>query len=826
MINFGIDLGTTNSAIAKFEKGQVVVFRNPIGQKDTLPSVVAFRNDRIIVGEKARELLLKGSSEVAGSFKRKMGTTESYFFNGLSESKTPVDLSAYVLKELRNFIHTGEQPQAAVITIPASFDTIQSNATKKAGYQAGFREVVLLQEPIAASLAYANQDEVETFEEGKWLVYDLGGGTFDVALVSIDDGEMKVLDHEGDNFLGGNDFDKDIVEKIVIPWIEENGNFGNLSEAMKSARGKYNRLYHSLLLKAEEAKVQLSGADSAEIEFEIRDDDDKEIEGFITISKADFEALLEPYANRTIQMMQDIILRNNLRAEDLKFVLMVGGSTYIPYIRHAVSEQLGIEVNTRVDPTTAVAIGAAFYAGTKIITHTEAENTQEPVSIRVKTAYQKASQEESEYFTARFEGDLTGKFYRITRMDGGYDSGLKALAGQISEDLPLVKDTFNQFDLKVYDAQNVQVTTDIAPIGIAQGRYSVVGQPLPNDICLEIDDVENSTTVLEVIFSKNSVLPLRKTLVKQVTRTLPKGSDERLTITVVEGPGTVLPAANQPIGFISILGKDLTRDLVRGSDIEITLEISESRDLKINAYLMMTDQEYEDVFTPSERKVNVHRLKEELQGLAEKMRSEILQAEENGNYEAAQKLVDLEYEILDLADIASKLTADDVTDDKFQIEDKKRKIARKIDELTRDKLIIKVKNDYFDTKRYMEFVQERYDPSEEDRDKYSEILEDEKATLATNSSLKIRELIEKVQRLNWKIRWKSSRYIREFYNDLIYGRFGPFTNQEKAYEIIARGQEAIEKDNDNQLRVCINQLCELLPPAQKKSVRFGGTGIG
>ena len=112
---------------------------------------------------------------------------------------------------------------------PASFDTIQSNATKKAGYAAGFKEVVLLQEPIAASLAYANKGNEDDFEDGQWLVYDFGGGTFDVALVRIHDGEMKVVDHEGDNFLGGTDFDKEIVEKILIPYLEYEGNFENLN---------------------------------------------------------------------------------------------------------------------------------------------------------------------------------------------------------------------------------------------------------------------------------------------------------------------------------------------------------------------------------------------------------------------------------------------------------------------------------------------------------------------------------------------------------------------------------------------------------------------
>ncbi len=825
-INFGIDLGTTNSAIAKFDQGKITIFRNPIGQKQTLPSVVALRKGRRLIGEKAREYLLQAPDQVAASFKRKMGTSETYRVGG--ETFTPTQLSSLVLQELKNFVHSGEQPAAAIITIPASFDTIQSNATKEAGYQAGFEQVVLLQEPIAASLAYANQDEKSDFEDGKWLVYDLGGGTFDVALVSIQEGEMRVIDHEGDNFLGGNDFDRQIVEGLILPYLESQGQFNNLFDEARAKGGKYNVLYQSLLLKAEDAKVELSLAQQAEIEFETRDDKGEEVEGFITITRAQFESILKPYLDRTLEMIHHILERSRMGAEDLKFVLMVGGSTYIPYIRNQVKERLGIAVNTEIDPTTAVAAGAAYFAGTKPLQKaktSQEKTTPSPSDIKVKMAYQKATQEGKEYFAARFEGKLQDLNYRITRGDGGYDSGLKPLSAKISEFLPLVPNTYNEFFLKVYDTHNNALDINIEPIGITQGKYAVVGQPLPQDICLEIDDVENETTVLEVVFEKNAILPLRKTLVKQMSRTIAKGSEERLTISVVEGPSTALPAATQPIGFISISGKDLNRDLVRGSDVEITLEISESRDLKISAYLMMTDQEFEDVFTPSMRMVNVFRLKEELLALAEKVRGEIFELEEQGNYEGAQNLVDLEYDILALVDRSKKLQENDSTDEKFQIEDLKRKLAQKVDELTRDKFIIRVKNDYFEAKRDIEFVIDHYDAKEEERKKYEKLLEEEKVILATNSSLRIREFINQVQRLNFQIRWKSKSYIRNLFAGLVYGRFGPFKNADRANRLIDQGQEAIAADNDDELRVIINQLFDLLPPMKRKDIHLGGTGI-
>ncbi len=829
MINFGIDLGTTNSAIAKFEKGKVEIFRNPISLKQTLPSVIAFRKNRIIVGDKAREYLEKDPNNVVGLFKRKMGTSETYLIESTGDFMTPINLSAYVLKELKNFIHTGEQINAAVVTIPASFDTIQSNATKKAGYEAGFDEVVLLQEPIAASLAYANKEEDGKFEEGMWLVYDLGGGTFDVALVKIKEGEMKIIDHEGDNFLGGTDFDKEIVEKLVIPYLESEGKFENLEQELKSAAGKYNKLYQVLLHKAEEAKVILSNATSTEIEFEATDDNGKEIEGFLTIERQQFENILAPFVDKTAKMITEMLERNSIEQSAINFVLMVGGSTYIPYVRERIGNQLSIAVNCNIDPTTAVALGAAYYAGTKPMKRKQevpaitGDSTGPRISI--KTGYQKSTQDEEEVLVAQVDGDITGLFYRIIRQDGGFDSGLKPLTTRINEELPLLKNSYNYFNLNVYDDKNNQVATDVQVIGITQGRYSVAGQPLPNDICLEIDDIESGQTALDIVFEKNAILPTKRTIIKEVINTIKKGSDDKITINVVEGPSYALPSANQPIGFITISGKELERDLIKGSDVEVTLEMSESRDLKINAFLMLTNQEFENVFTPSERHVNVTRLNDELVVLLEKLNAEIQEAEIMEDYRTAQELINLKTEMRSLIIKSKKLTEDDITDEKFQIEDQKRKAALLIDSLTSDKRINAIKMEYFETKKDVQWVIERYDGSEAEKSALEHIINKEKSFLASNSPLRIKEFTEKLYELRGKVRWRDPEYVISLFYYFA-SKQDEFTDKQKGAEVIKVGEKAIEEEKYDKLRVHVNQLYSLLPEEKKITELKGGTGIG
>jgi molecular chaperone DnaK len=827
MINFGIDLGTTNSAIAKFENGKVEIFRNPLNLKQTLPSVVAFRKNRIMVGDKAREYMQRDPNNVVGAFKRKMGTSEAYKIASLEENKTPIQLSAEVLKELKNFVHTGENIEAAVITIPASFDTIQSNATKKAGFEAGFQQVVLLQEPIAASLAYANKEE-EAFEEGRWLVYDLGGGTFDVALVQIADGEMKVIDNEGDNFLGGADFDKLIVEELVIPYLKSVGTFDNLEQEMKSASGKYNKLYHVLMHKAEEAKIQLTNTELAEIEFETEDDKGDLVDGYLEITRYDFEKIIKPYIQNSIKKVRSILDRNSLTARNIKFVLMVGGSTYIPFVREQVGAAFGVNVNCNIDPTTAVAIGAAFYAGTRLkqTTENQALSTKEVKSnLKIKVAYQKTSQEDDEFFTALVEGDLSGLSYRIIRKDGGYDSGVKPLKSRIMEQLLLATNTHNFFEFKVTDSKGDSVAINVPMIGITQGKYNVVGQPLPNDICLEIDDFETGQTILEVIFEKNSILPTKRTFVKEITKTIRKGSDDMITINIVEGPGFAMPSANQTIGFISISGKDLTRDLVKGSDVEITLEMSESRDLRINVYLMLTDQEYDNVFMPSERQVNVNRLSEELMILYKKASEELQEAENNENYEAAAGLKQARIDVRKLLTQAKKLTEDDVTDEKFQIDTKKRELAQQVDNLTRDKHIIQVKMEYANAKHLCKSTMEYNEPTPQEQQSFDYIVSQEKTILSSNSRLKINELIDKLYRLRGNILWRSGDHVKGLFYYVVM-RKDEYSNEKTGEQYIKAGEEAIENDNMDKLRVCVNTLFNLLPDEEKPRFESGGTGIG
>ena len=822
MISFGIDLGTTNSLVAKFNKGTVEVFKNPNGFKETLPSVVGFRNDRILVGEQARAYAEKDPKSVVSSFKRKMGTTESFKIKALGQSKTPIELSAFVLKELKTFIHTGEVPEAVVLTIPASFDMVQSNATTEAGYAAGFKQVVLLQEPIAASLAYANKEKGVDLKTSKWIVYDLGGGTFDVALVEILEGELKVVDHEGDNYLGGSDFDALIVERIIVPQLQEKGKFTDLLAQMKSESGKYNRLWTVLLHKAEEAKIELSNKQSAEIDLgmirNLEDEDGNSIDSILSITRSEFEAVIKDAIDGTAEMLRKILTRKGLRPQDLKFVLMVGGSTYTPFVRKRIEELLGIPVNTGIDPTNAIAIGAAYFADTKEINLGEktAAKPMQPGAFRVRVSYNRASQEKEEMFSARVEGDITGKFYRITREDGGYDSSLKKLSARIVEDLPLQSDAYNLFTFKIYDGQNNLVPTDFDSIQIAQGKYGVAGQMLPEDLSLVLDDHTGiSDTKLWRLFAKNSVLPAKAKKTVDVSKAISHGSNDEIRIIVVEGPSENHFTANKPIGYLTISGKGLKRDLLRGTEIDLTFEVSESRLLKVQAYVNPSGPEFSDVFKPTFRDVPVKTLTEEVQMLNARLEQEKAEALANENFEVMEQLEKLRGPVDELQGEAMLLSLDDVTDDRYKLEDRKRKISQELDQLTAGKRLERLRKEYQTAKDEVTDIVNK-SGNDHERRQLHEIVTQEHTLLSSTSPKKLEAATEQLHRISFQILRRTPDFLVGWFQHLV-GRREMFNDQLQAKNLIEAGKKHIATEDYEKLAEINGRLHSLLPQQEKDS---------
>ncbi len=345
----GIDLGTTNSCVSVYEGGEAKVIANLEGSRTT-PSVVAFKNGDIIVGIKAKNQMIT-NPDVVYSIKRKMGTSEKVHVNG--KDYTAEEISAMILTDLKNSAESylGEKVTKAVITVPAYFNDAQRQATKNAGKIAGLEVERIINEPTAAALAYGldKQDKNE-----KVLVYDLGGGTFDVSILELGDGVFEVLSTSGNNHLGGDDFDNRIMDYLVDEFKRENGiDLSDDKMAMQRIKDA-----------AEKAKKDLSGMSQTEISIPfITQGENGPLHLSVNLTKAKFEDLIGDLLESTLEPVRKALKDANLTKNDIDKVLLVGGSTRIPKVVDLIKAELGKEPSKGVNPDEVVAMGAAIQGG-------------------------------------------------------------------------------------------------------------------------------------------------------------------------------------------------------------------------------------------------------------------------------------------------------------------------------------------------------------------------------------------------------------------------------------------------------------------------------
>lgn len=345
----GIDLGTTNSCVSVLEGGTPTVIANPEGNRTT-PSVVAFKNGEIIVGLAAKNQMVTNKDTVS-SIKRHMGTSYKAKVNG--KSYTPEEISAMILSDLKKTAeaYLGEKVTKAVITVPAYFNDSERQATKNAGKIAGLEVERIINEPTAAALAYGldKQDKTEQI-----LVYDLGGGTFDVSILELGDGVFEVKSTSGNNKLGGDDFDARIVDYLVDTFKKDNGiDLSKDSMAMQRLKDA-----------SEKAKKDLSGMTQTQISLPfISQGEDGPLHLEMNLTRAKFEDLIRDLVDSTVKPVRDALKEAKLKASDIDKVLLVGGSTRIPCVQELVKKELGKEPSKGVNPDEVVAMGAAIQGG-------------------------------------------------------------------------------------------------------------------------------------------------------------------------------------------------------------------------------------------------------------------------------------------------------------------------------------------------------------------------------------------------------------------------------------------------------------------------------
>ena len=346
----GIDLGTTNSCVSVMEGKEAKVITNPEGNRTT-PSVVAFKDGEIIVGDAAKRQVVTNKDSVS-SIKRLMGSNEKVNVNG--KSYTPQEISAMILQYMKKYAESylGEPVTKAVITVPAYFNDAQRQATKDAGRIAGFDVERIINEPTAAALAFGID---KTDKEMKVLVFDLGGGTFDVSILDLADGTFEVLATAGDNHLGGDDFDN-----IIVDWMADEFKKAHHGIDLKADRMSLQRLKEA----AEKAKKDLSSMVQTHISLPfVSADESGPLHLDLDLTRANFDKMTKHLVDRTVGPVRQALKDANLSPSDIDEVLLVGGSTRMISVQEAVKAELGKEPNRSVNPDEVVAMGAAIQGG-------------------------------------------------------------------------------------------------------------------------------------------------------------------------------------------------------------------------------------------------------------------------------------------------------------------------------------------------------------------------------------------------------------------------------------------------------------------------------
>lgn len=601
----GIDLGTTNSAISGNTNSDLRIFKTAEGM-DTLPSVIYIdKRGHRLYGKKAYNQTLLSPDNVAAGFKRLMGTSTKIDLKAVDITLSPEECSAEILRQLiaQAFTESGiEEIKGIVITIPAAFNQMQSEATLQAARLAGLSQVALLQEPIAAAMTAMAQAKNKS---GQFLVYDLGGGTFDLALVQGLSGAINIIAHEGINMLGGRDFDRSIVNTFVRPWLLKNFDLPN--DFQKNA--KYKRILEIARLAAEKAKIDLSYQDLATIfatdeEIRMQDEKGKDIYLEVELKLKNLEDLIGEDITRTIELTSKILRDNGYSHNDIDRIVFVGGPTKMPYIRNRVSQELGIPADLQVDPMTAVALGASIYA-----------ESREWDGKTTKRKTTRASKKISEHLDIKYDypsrtSDDKAKIYiKVGSLDEnnrleievdssqGWTSGRKVITSDTSVKVPLSSIGNNDFSITVFDATGKPLKDTSTQFTITRTYATSAGIPATQTIAVKVK--ENSGAFYNILYPiiiKGSSLPAQGIERFAATRDLKSGDkNEYLDFELFQDEGAKEPELNLCIGVFRVSGSDLEAGMKirEGDEIVFHWEMSDSGILQVMLELPSVGQTFE-----------------------------------------------------------------------------------------------------------------------------------------------------------------------------------------------------------------------------------------
>jgi molecular chaperone DnaK len=580
----GIDLGTTNSAICSYDGEALRLYKSP-EQNDVTPSAIFIdRRGNKYVGVRAYNNAPRNPDNAATLFKRLMGTTTPIKLSAVDKVMTPEECSAEILRtlfgylpeEMRNSAETG-----TVITVPAAFNQMQKDSTSAAAEMAGLGKISLMQEPVAAVMAVMQKRR----GDGIFVIYDLGGGTLDVAIAQSIGGRVSLLSHGGIAMCGGRDFDRMVLSNIITPWLLDT--FDLPEDFATDAR--FRGLTRMATYAAEKAKIELSGREDAvislsEVEIASRDVAGTEIYLDVPFNRATFDALIKDKVDESIQAVRETLEKAGLSSHDVERLVFVGGPTHYKPLRDRVAFELGIAASTDVNPMTAVAEGAAVFAESIdwASQRRGRKSARGAVSIGggldISFNFVARTPDARAKVAIKVGGKpIPGAEFQLDSLDTGWSSGRVALKDGATVDLPLAKAGDNTFKVFVFDAAGGPLELPNSRIVVARTAATIDAIPASSSIGIEVLDKIGGRPVLEYLVKEGDPLPKKGRKVFKAGESLRAGAANSLRLNIWEGDIEDPVSDNRPVGAMEIRGTDFeTGAIAAGADLICDYEMMDS----------------------------------------------------------------------------------------------------------------------------------------------------------------------------------------------------------------------------------------------------------
>lgn len=577
----GIDLGTTNSAICSYDGTSVRVWKSP-EQNDVTPSAIYVdkRGNRYY-GNKAYNQAPYNPNNSATLFKRFMGTSTKIELEAAQLSLTPEECSAEILKVLYGYLPEeirNDPETAVVITVPAAFNQMKKDATLQAAKMAGINNVALMQEPVAAIMSIMRASK----QEGIFLVYDLGGGTFDVSIAENINGKVNLLAHGGVEMCGGRDIDRMVFNQIVVPWLRSNF---SLPEDFLINR-KYKTFCRVAQWATERAKIELSANETSTIalsegEARTTDEDGNEMYLDIDLNRQQVDSIIADLIKETVEATRETMNKAGLSANDIERIVFVGGPTNYKPLRDKIAYELSLPANIDVNPMIAVAEGASIFAESidwSSNTHSrKAANEVIKTNLDLSFKYEARTPNSTARIMCVLGNELNGYTIEFTSSDTGWNSGSAALKNNMMVSLPLSKNGENAFVVKVMDEYGREQPIGSNIIVITKTLATIGAIPASHSIGVEVIDKLGGVPELMFLVEEGDSLPKKGTITVKAGQTLKAGTNNSINIKLWEGNIQSPITDNRFIGMLKITGTDIDSGVVpTGADIECEYEILDS----------------------------------------------------------------------------------------------------------------------------------------------------------------------------------------------------------------------------------------------------------